>query len=272
MLRSDRTIRKTPGRCIFCDGLGMSKQHVWPKWLSSNIAKPHLASNEERKSVTRLRHGKLTSTSGLRKLDGSTMSRKVRVVCRQCNNGWMSRIEEISKPTILRLVNGGDQILNRSEMLAVASWITLFCLCLEWLDSSMLVSENIERKNFAATKTPPENWKIWIAPYAGGQWEGSFRRTAMYLLPRQTSPSDIPPAMSPNTQTVTFSVGGMAAHVVSTKLCPSPLNAISFPGLLQIWPPTNQKATGALHDPDLDLLSQALVQHWEPRIDSSAAG
>jgi hypothetical protein len=75
------------GRCIFCGGRGLTKEHVWPKWLRGALDP----------SITTPRHFYSTSGFGRRRSythrSGSIESRRMRIVCERCNTGWMSRLQ-----------------------------------------------------------------------------------------------------------------------------------------------------------------------------------
>jgi len=45
-------------------------------------------------------------------------------VCETCNGGWLSELEGVVKPIIIRMLNGIPTALADREQLALAAWIT----------------------------------------------------------------------------------------------------------------------------------------------------
>ena len=85
---------KPPGQCIFCPGTHMSKEHFWSTW--SNPMLPKFKVNayvEEHLSHTRKT---VLVKREIRTRPGSASSKKLRVVCEDCNNGWMNQVEDLA--------------------------------------------------------------------------------------------------------------------------------------------------------------------------------
>ena len=95
-----------------------------------------------------------------------------KIVCADCNNGWMSQIEVKTRPHLEPLITGdtGNRpvLLPEDAQEAIATWIALRTLIIrstltpptpellqEWLD--WMYSQ----------RTCPENWHVWIANYRG---------------------------------------------------------------------------------------------------------
>ena len=76
--------------CIFCQRSGhakITKEHVWPQWVAALMP-------AEKEVPNRFRSSELedikTWTGGY--------GLQVNDVCRNCNNGWMSRLEQEVQP------------------------------------------------------------------------------------------------------------------------------------------------------------------------------
>src|SRR5271154_408950 len=120
---------KPPGKCFFCGGYGLTKEHVWAEWLNPHL--PKNVVNHNRFSET------IFPTRSVRKEklhSGSVQSGRLRRVCLTCNTGWMSRLQETAKPLLLRLISGMECILTRKDKYVVSNWITMFCMVSEFLD------------------------------------------------------------------------------------------------------------------------------------------
>lgn len=106
-------------RCIFCDrplGANRAKEHVVPSWLLKHldveheIVVPAVARTGDSEIIERRRH------SADAMLEGHT--------CSQCNNEWMSRLEDEAKPILISLIEAERPIfgLTDNERLVLARW------------------------------------------------------------------------------------------------------------------------------------------------------
>jgi hypothetical protein len=86
----------------------MSKEHVWPDWLDPYLPKGEV--NHERMCQTVYR---THSVRAVKKQSGSSQSGRVRVVCRACNNGWMSVLQSDAKPILIPLLTGARTSLHK---------------------------------------------------------------------------------------------------------------------------------------------------------------
>ena len=125
---------QSPGRCVFCDGLGLTEEHIWADWLKAYVPRPHtrtkhivtsnISYNEQETQIIRRsdRNNRL----------GDPMSRKLRVVCRQCSTGWMRRIKSLAKPSILKAMDGDLSVLQQSDLDAISIWYTKFAMVADY--------------------------------------------------------------------------------------------------------------------------------------------
>lgn len=106
-----------------CGGCGqlltksmVSKEHILPRWLSEEIKRPELALKQHLHDEDKAENELLRSHD----LDSFV----IKNVCRDCNNGWMSRLETRSKPILLQLMNQARDLSNLAddERRTVAGW------------------------------------------------------------------------------------------------------------------------------------------------------
>lgn len=106
-------------KCVFCDGdlFGKrSREHIFPQWLLD-----HLGIKDEEITPTHFSRttGEFVS---IRKhtLDDLLVGR----VCEPCNTGWMSRLENEVKPSLISLISASKVItdLSANERLTIARW------------------------------------------------------------------------------------------------------------------------------------------------------
>src|SRR4051812_12733185 len=84
--------------CLFCDHTTLNREHVWPEWISKFLL------GEPRKG--RLQAIQITTDQApVHSYFAPELNHKARVVCYDCNHGWMSDVEtatcDILKPMML---------------------------------------------------------------------------------------------------------------------------------------------------------------------------
>jgi hypothetical protein len=57
----------------------------------------------------------------------------MRSVCKACNGGWMSELENIAIPVVSRLILPRDPftVISEDELVVVASWLWKVCIVAE---------------------------------------------------------------------------------------------------------------------------------------------
>jgi hypothetical protein len=53
-------------------------------------------------------------------------------VCKTCNKGWMNRLENDTKPILLKLIQAEPTLLGREQQTLVAQWVALKVMVTEW--------------------------------------------------------------------------------------------------------------------------------------------
>jgi hypothetical protein len=151
--------------CIFCqkDDSEPSKEDVLPKWMARQFP------NKKKSRFTGL-----TGTFG----DSEWPTKEIDTVgrfgweaegpCRQCNNGWMSRLENETRPILRPLMHGEDCHLNSSQVLTLAQWALKTAIMSERLqDEFPPFFTKRNRIDFFESRTIPPNTFIYAAHYLG---------------------------------------------------------------------------------------------------------
>jgi hypothetical protein len=219
--------------CIFCGQSGLTKEHVWPDWLKNYIPKDM----REHTSLSVTVHP-THSDPQRKKRSGDLRSRRLRIVCKACNNGWMGKLQEKAKPYLLPLINEEITVLDERGQAVVAAWITMFSMVAEHFDPRKVSTSSQQHHDFRENQKPPANWKIWIGDYERGDWGGHL---VHFVLPI-SSEHHVPVVMDngvprPNTQAMTFTVGRLYVTIcgsVTDIFEDWKLNRIDL--LTQIWP------------------------------------
>lgn len=111
---------QTRRRCIFCKGPAGSSEHAWPDWLNG-VFEPYVAvdagSGWTQRSAD-LDGIRWERTFPKRRFANLT----TKLVCHDCNTGWMAELEEAAKTILEPMVTGKRIILSMPEQLVVAHW------------------------------------------------------------------------------------------------------------------------------------------------------
>ena len=225
---------KGRGRCIFCGGGGvrgnpMSDEHLWPIWMH-----PHLPRIPNAKNWTAAISETFDSTETLRKKPrmGHVFTKKLKLVCKKCNETWMGEIEEDAKPILLPVIQGKRFLLDHDNRIKLATWLILkFLVADNDKDTSPISSKDIltaffERREF------PERIKIWIAHHNEFQWSAGCWNRGLTISFEPKPPRS---GLRKNVQTVALGVG----HLFSLS-CLSLTERINLeinnPFTAQLWP------------------------------------
>ena len=150
------------GVCLFCRSEGkLTKEHVISDWISDHVPRLHRQTTHE---ITR--NSRLLPDGGpthsRRILPGDPQSRKLKIVCDVCNNGWMSRVVETAKPHVLPLLTGAWFAIGTKGCRAIATWAALAAMVWEQSDPEMAAITRSELDHMFAQQEPPTGWRVWI--------------------------------------------------------------------------------------------------------------
>jgi hypothetical protein len=67
---------------------------------------------------------------------GDPLNANVRVVCSNCNNGWMSQIQKNAKPHLIPLFKGESVWLDKKTQAAIATWAMMSTITAEHIQHS----------------------------------------------------------------------------------------------------------------------------------------
>lgn len=145
--------------CVFCGRPADTAEHVLPCWLRSAVE----ADGQIAKNRVRTERGLRRQWAAL------AFDTAVNSVCRECNNGWMSRLEESAKPLLQPMIVGGPQhTFDPREQELLAKWA---------MKTGLMVSLTVGATKIPAahfdylfrSQRPPDNFRIWIARCSRGQ-------------------------------------------------------------------------------------------------------
>jgi hypothetical protein len=117
---------------------------------------------------------------------------KTRCVCKACNTGWMSNLEELSKPLLVGMMKGRNRTLYLVSQRIVATWAYKTALM---LGEAQMSRNDPLRAVFPATHyqhvfryaEPPQQACVQLFRYDGDQVHKAFRETTR-LVPIKQNP------------------------------------------------------------------------------------
>jgi hypothetical protein len=247
LVRMARAIKQAgaimAAQCIFCGSGDMSREHVWPDWMKGVV--PEIAAQGENYhfgSVFDPGSGAIQETA--RTMPNTLLETKVKRVCKTCNSGWMSEIENCAKARLTDLMLGRGTKLAPSDQEKIARWVALKVIMTEFIYPKTASLTQRDHREFCSTRMPLPNTTIWLAPLLvpGNRWANRTRHLTVGLY----GPDENPERPRPNTHETTMGIKHLLVHVFGTTrpqlagadwLWTEQSDALLRPsGMLRIWP------------------------------------
>lgn len=212
--------------CIFCARRANTDEDVIPKWIPRLLRKQE----GERVPMRTTRFGQEPHDQ----LAGESIQ-KVGSVCGQCNNGWMSRLEDDVKPILTPMMLGNAITLTAQQQERITTWLTKCAMMYESMATGEVFYNELDRHHFMKTVSPLSSAAVWLGQYIGG-----IRIISDYrLLSRQQNPGG-----SVKILVLTLALGKLALQLTSAKWTkviprielPTAVLADTEDLLVQVWP------------------------------------
>jgi hypothetical protein len=166
---------------------------------------------------------------------------KAKFVCRICNNGWMSLLEEKAKPIIERLLSNEHVSFDPEEREITARWILKTAMVFEAIGGGNWFYQPDERAIVRSGLIPAGYTAFWAARCI--DLPGAYSEATNMFESAELSTSGV------HGHITTLAIGTIAFQVITVRPSPSvPANAmIGIAGAneapwphtaLQLWPPT----------------------------------
>ncbi len=241
---------KGPGKCIFCGGPGLTKEHIWPQWSYKYVPKSTNTNHLRGVTVSSPSTLQLNNGSKVKRHNGAVNTIQIRVVCKsRCNNGWMSTLEESVKPILVPLMLGQSNILDPKQQQILAAWYTLKVMVAEFSAPDDVASSQAERDLLMSMQQPPPGWQVWIARQQSPNWRTKYNRYSATLALRYADGEPITTfgKLSKNAKAVTMGIGELLLYAIATpsglgvqmdENLARPLRRVWPPSGAVIWPPS----------------------------------
>ena len=228
-----------PRRCIYCGvNNANSKEHFWSEWTHALLPKLEAPSYQDWTITTHPIEGLKGHRS--RKRQGDVYTKKLRVVCEDCNNGWMSQIENTAKGLLAPLIRGERVKLDADGAYAVARWVANKIMVAEHNDRSLYVTTKEDRLAFKEHGVIPAFFRIYVTAHSCASQSGFIRHSRTIAF----GSKQIEPPLAGrerNAQQISFLLGSMFVHVNAADVSGYAIEdsllipRLHGPGLLWPW-------------------------------------
>jgi hypothetical protein len=218
--------------CILCGSTGdMSAEHVIPDWTRPFLSSPGGKGTHQR---TVLSAGGQIEETSYRTGPAATT---IKSVCAPCNNGWMSRLEEHTKPLLVPMLEGRRRVYTEREQATVATWAVKTSLVAGSKFVSRIPSQFYT--DFFDSRRPLASCLVWMG---ATPWQ---QTTSLDYRPIKVWADGMEPDDF-NAYGSTLGVGHLALHVLAWRADRPPTQQIEDEfvnrrRLLQIWPQQGRK-------------------------------
>jgi hypothetical protein len=224
--------------CIFCGAPKVTGEHIWPHWSAPLFDKGPSPNVTEQFQTNH--HGQRLS-SEVRKRQGHVAAKKIYAVCGPCNNGWMSRLEEVTKPHLLALSNAESVRLDANAQSAVTHWVTLKMMVGEHSRRDHHVFTQSHRTAFMERGIVPSPLQIWMFRCGGGVWRSSYMRITRAI--EMVRATDVHRAADfghgpPNAHSIAIGFNELFIYANFTVLPRLTLDLEAGVFGVRLWPPT----------------------------------
>ena len=206
-------------RCIFCGNLAaLTREHVWGEWLKEYV---ELSGTTYGLATVRLRHPGEMDAPTIARRAGDPLMAQVEVVCRECNTGFLSQIQNRAKPYLVPLIEGRSSSLDEAAQAIISSWIAMATMTGAYTggDLGRMPISQRDRNWLRFTLTAPKHWRIWIGHCDIWNNNHQWLHAMLPLLDAEDGPEGATKELRPpNTQTTAFKVGNLYALSMSGEL------------------------------------------------------
>ncbi|HZZ57824.1 MAG TPA: hypothetical protein VFE31_08325 [Opitutaceae bacterium] len=220
----------------------MTAEHVTAKWIGKLFPQqnPYTFNSIRRRDFT-ANNSLIRDVAEESRGSGDPISRRAKIVCAECNNGWMKDFQDGAKPILVPFFNGTLLSLNRPQQKVLAAWATMTAMVMEYVRRPIIVPQ-AERTRLRKDLTALPTWMIWMGRYGGGQWGHSFihRNVAAQRRSAPLSERGYVDKAIGDTQITTFIAGTAVFQALSTRGAAILLSVAKHHrpdrSMVQLWP------------------------------------
>lgn len=188
--------------CLFCGGSPVTKEHVWPAWVRRKVNV-----TEPMRYEQSLRRADEEMTTHVFQLPVYDL--QVRAVCRDCNSGWMARLEDGAREVLDGPLEGRGRAFHETSQRTLAAWALKTAMMLEQTHRDDLAIPREHYRYLAEHGEPPAVVWISMAAFtAASELPAVYQHFALALVGADGVEPD-----EPNAYGKTFTLGPLAFQV-----------------------------------------------------------
>lgn len=262
--------------CIFCNRRAFppSKEDVLARWIVREF--PRSTWSVERKFFYAPYRPQDVQTQRYTRRNKLLVSKKV---CENCNNNWMSKLEDRAKIILAPMIHGQTTVLPEQSQLVIAQWLVKTIMAYEFLggtERGPKFFSQTERHAFMQSLSIPDGILVFLASYRGGTHHILTRETRLdFVVAGREINSPLRKGDEVKGYAVTVTIKHLTLQLVSLRQPEdSALNATVFisggwsDAELPIWPITSSFTWPPAFDFDDDGL-ELFVTRWRDSPDLS---
>jgi hypothetical protein len=213
--------------CIFCGRTTDSVEDAWPRWLTAKFVNKGTM------------HSQMFPDAAEKSWPIKRPTVRVRCVCKTCNGGWMSNLEQRAIAIIDPLLVSEKCTLHPSDCKAVSLWAVKTAMVFESISPAVPAGfSDLDRTLLSAKEIIPAFTRVWIAKCQ--EWPTVYTESRTMSTASET--------ISGRVTTIAF--GHFAVQVPriivpptvdpNSKITVEERNAQSWSeASFQVWPPRN---------------------------------
>jgi len=240
----------------------LTKEHVWADWLKEHIPRTEQGYGEAVEEIS-----PDTAETIVRNVSGNPHVRRIRKVCKTCNNSGMSVIQNSVKPFLSPILRSEPTRLYKPAQRLLSAWYAMAVNIVDHDPATYPAIALADRVALKQNGAPPSHWRIWIGHHPETR-QGSLRTKVPIRLHEPGQQAD--PIADFNTQTMSLFAGPVFFYAMtsSTRLGRKAIKRWTWssdimPKLSQIWPMVDNPVSWPLRENidrrDADFISRAFL-------------
>ncbi len=171
--------QRSPVHCLFCDAAGVTKAHVFAKSWTGLFDEP----NDTREHEVVHRYTDPDTGKQREMKRAKTFALISRKVCKTCNSGWLSELEERVKPLMASFAANRPVVLSADEQTDLALWASAATLIAMSMDPAAAdFADPALAQMLYRTRRPTVGMDIWLGANSHGEM-GWFRSHTLKIPP-----------------------------------------------------------------------------------------
>ena len=233
-------------KCIFCGGSGKkSKEHIWSEWIHAYL--PKQGDGYHFSEVQTAKWDEHLSTEKIKR-QGYLSSKKLRVVCRSCNSGWMSKLETEVRPVLELILRKEVFDISPSDQIVLSRWVAMKVIVGEHSEGNTHVTPFSDRNALMMEGRVPAYFYICIGSHEQ-KHNSAWLRTSYTLSLSRKGPQPPLGNRNRNSQSIGMIVGPLFIWALAIRHDDIAADEfVHFNKVRQIFPSTEEPIKWPIKD------------------------